>query len=236
MANKPVKPISLVDQVVEAMKTSILETEWKAGEKMPSESALAETYGVNRLTVRMALQKLSSLGVVETRVGEGSFVKEFSLPGYMNEITALYLKPETVQEVFALRALLEPECARLACETRSKEELAQLDVLLEEYERCKRAYRETREGLGALAEADMRFHEQICRMSHNRVFQDVAAFARNMIKLYILRLISARDEKWKRGELGDDEGDQHRQIYTAIAARDAAACNKAYLELIDYRL
>lgn len=235
MGNKPVKPISLVDQVVEAMKTSILESEWKAGEKMPSEAALAETYGVNRLTVRMALQKLSSLGVVETKVGEGSFVKTFSFSGYINEISAFYLKPEMVEEIFALRSLLELECARIACETRGEQDLAELRARLEEYERQKQIYRETGESLDAMAEADMLFHDQICRMSRNGVYQDVAAFARNLIKRYITRLVRERNEKWKRGELGDDEGDQHRQVYAAIAAQDADVCLKAYLELIDYR-
>lgn len=236
MANKPIKPISLVDQVVERMKTSIMESEWKAGEKMPSEAALAEEYGVNRLTVRMALQKLSSLGVVETRIGEGSFVKEFSFSGYLHEISAFYLKPETIEEVFALRTLLELECARIACEMRSELELAELRALLEAYEQCKRVFREMNEGLEALAEADMRFHDQICKMSHNSVYQDVAAFARNLIKRYITRLICSRNEKWKRGELGDQEGDQHRLVYAAIAAQDHIACRNAYLALIDYRL
>jgi len=236
MAQKRVKPISLVDQVSEELKASITAGEWNAGDKLPSEAALAETYGVNRLTVRMALQKLSTLGIVETRVGEGSFVKEFSFPGYLGEISDFYLSVGKVEEIFALRKLLELECARIACENRTEAELTELHALLERYLLLKSRQRRGEDCIEELAEADLRFHDQICRMSHNAVFVDVAGFARSMVKEYIVRLIGVRDEKWKQDGADESDTDQHRLVYEAIAAGDQEACRKAYLALIDYRL
>lgn len=47
----------------------------EAGGKIPSENELAQQFGVSRVTVRNALQKLSALELLETRFGEGSFVR-----------------------------------------------------------------------------------------------------------------------------------------------------------------
>ncbi len=236
MAQKRVRPISLVDQVSEELKGSIMAGEWKTGDRLPSEAALAEAYGVNRLTVRMALQKLSALGVVETRVGEGSFVKEFSFPGYLGEISDFYRRTEKIEEIFALRKLLELECARIACQSRTEEELAELNALLERYLLLKSRHRRGEDCLEELTEADLCFHDQICRMSHNAVFVDVAGFARSMVKEYIARLIGVRNEKWKQDGADESDTDQHRLVYEAIAAGDQEACRRAYLALIDYRL
>ena len=49
--------VSIVDQVCDAVKKDIMNGTWKAGEKIPSESELAEQFGVNRLSVRMALHR-----------------------------------------------------------------------------------------------------------------------------------------------------------------------------------
>ena len=89
--------ISVVDQVSEAIKQKVLDEVWKPGDKIPSESELADYFSVNRLSVRMALQKLSTLGLIETRVGEGSFVTDFSLQPYFSEIAALYSDKEKLR-------------------------------------------------------------------------------------------------------------------------------------------
>ena len=106
--------ISLVDQVCASIKQDIVDGIWKAGDKLPSESDFADAFGVNRLSVRMALQKLSTLGIIETRVGEGSFVRDFSLKPMLSEISVFYESKDRYNDVQQLRSLLEYECMRLA--------------------------------------------------------------------------------------------------------------------------
>ena len=67
---------SVSDQVFEQMRELILASEWKIGDKLPAETDLANHFGVSRSSVRQALQKLSAIGMVKTRVGEGSFVRQ----------------------------------------------------------------------------------------------------------------------------------------------------------------
>ena len=75
-----IRKVSASEQVCEAIQAQISSGVWKVGDKLPSESELAAKFGVNRLTVRMALQKLNALGIVETRTGSGTFVIEFDVP------------------------------------------------------------------------------------------------------------------------------------------------------------
>ena len=84
-----IRRLSVVDQVSDSIKQSLLDQVWKEGDKLPSEGELAEYYGVNRLSVRMALQKLSTLGLIETRVGEGSFVAHFSVQPIFSELASV---------------------------------------------------------------------------------------------------------------------------------------------------
>ena len=73
--NYKIKKQSAADLVCEKMKELILRKEWNTGEKIPSEMELAESFGVNRLTVRIALQRLHTLGLLDIRVGDGTYVR-----------------------------------------------------------------------------------------------------------------------------------------------------------------
>ena len=53
------KKTSAADAVFEALRSQISSGVWKVGDRLPSEGELAERYGVNRLTVRVALQTRS---------------------------------------------------------------------------------------------------------------------------------------------------------------------------------
>ena len=78
---------SVVEQISDVMNHSILTNEWKPNDKIPSETELANLFGVNRLSVRLAIQKLNTLGLTETRVGDGTYVKEFSLKPVLSQLT-----------------------------------------------------------------------------------------------------------------------------------------------------
>ena len=83
---KKVEKITAGEQVYQNLRENIVAQRWKADEKLPSETELATLYGVNRLTVRMALQRLNAIGLVETRVGDGTYVKKFEFSDYINAV------------------------------------------------------------------------------------------------------------------------------------------------------
>lgn len=61
----------IVQQLLEQMQTGKLQT----GDRLPTERQLMEILNVSRASVREALQTLTGMGVIEARVGEGTFVK-----------------------------------------------------------------------------------------------------------------------------------------------------------------
>lgn len=143
--------------IVEIIKSEDLEV----GERLPSESRLAEMFGVSRAIVREALVRLASDGITEARRGAGSFVK--SRPS--ERLTAFMPLSElpTTLGSYEVRFVLEAEAARLAATRRTAAEMAHVD-----------------EGLVRLREAllssepahveDMDLHRRIAEATGNPAF------------------------------------------------------------------
>lgn len=64
----------LFAQVRDALRGQILAGGLRPGDRLPSEAALVEHFGVSRITVRQALAELQASGLVQTVNGKGSFV------------------------------------------------------------------------------------------------------------------------------------------------------------------
>ena len=81
-----IKTKSLRTQVYAALKDKLMQGSWKEGDKLPSEQEFCTMFGVSKVTIRAALQQLEILGLVETRHGEGSYVKKFSVSRNMDTL------------------------------------------------------------------------------------------------------------------------------------------------------
>ena len=112
MAIKKVVKSSVSQQVFDQLREQILAGDWKPGDKLPSENELAAQFGVSRVTVRNALQKLSGLGLLETHFGEGSFVRGAGAEAALNQLVPLlYLGRETLRDILTFRRMLDgPIC------------------------------------------------------------------------------------------------------------------------------
>lgn len=64
-------------ELAEKMRARIIEGEFEPGARLPSETAISESYGVSRVTVRTALKLLESQGLVNVRHGSGTYVADF---------------------------------------------------------------------------------------------------------------------------------------------------------------
>ena len=238
---KKITHISAVDQVCAHLKEGILSGEWATGTKLPSEGDLSTLYGVNRLTVRMALQTLSTIGVVETRAGDGTYVKEFSIAHMFQNVSDFYYENKSFEEIYALRILIEVECSRLAILNATEAEKTELKQILDRYLEAKAACQELSvdenlnglvdENLNALVDVDLLFHYQICLMSHNSVYADVFAFTRELIRQYLSEIIYKRNNLWLQAKYSNDP-DSHIMIYEAICENDFEKCKEAYYKTV----
>ena len=71
----PVKNIKVYEVIMEEIKDIVKKGELKSGEKLPSERELADKLEVSRTSVREALKALTMLGLIESKHGEGNFIK-----------------------------------------------------------------------------------------------------------------------------------------------------------------
>src|SRR2546422_7051651 len=74
----PIKSTRIYEEIVRQVKAMIADGKLKGGDRLPPERDLAEKFVVSRTSVREALRALESLGLVEIRPGEGTFIPEVS--------------------------------------------------------------------------------------------------------------------------------------------------------------
>lgn len=109
-----------------------------AGDRLPSERELSSRLNVGRSSVREALRALELVGLIETRRGEGTFIRNFYDNGLVQLIAPFLLQDEkTIRDLLQTKRLLEKDMIRLVCnlpkETFSKV-LSKLHQVLEENE------------------------------------------------------------------------------------------------------
>lgn len=75
---------SIPDQVFESLIDAIRQDEIKPGEKLPSEHELCEMFGVSRPSVKTAIDRLKLLGIIEAKVGDGTYVREYTVSDFLN--------------------------------------------------------------------------------------------------------------------------------------------------------
>lgn len=90
------------------IKEYIRRNDLKPGDALPNEGRFAEEIGISRLSLREALKALDSLGIVETRHGEGVFVKAFSFDSILENLPyAMSMTDAQVKNLLYTRAYLE---------------------------------------------------------------------------------------------------------------------------------
>ena len=167
MAIKKVVKSSVSQQVFDQLREQILAGDWKPGDKLPSENELAAQFGVSRVTVRNALQKLSGLGLLETHFGEGSFVRGAGTEAALNQLVPLlYLGRETLRDILTFRRMVEGPICEIACRRATDGEIAQLRELLGQMERAGG-------DLAAFAQADSAFHCALARLTRSKMMQQI---------------------------------------------------------------
>ena len=107
-----IKRETLSEKVEAALREMLVSGRWKNGERILSEAELADMFGVSKLTVRTAVQRLSVQGLLEIRAGDGIFAKNFSVHEYLQKATDLYITAEMMDDVCEFRKILEIDCLR----------------------------------------------------------------------------------------------------------------------------
>lgn len=219
MAIQKVVKSSVSQQVFDQLRQQILSGSWKPGDKLPSENELAAQFGVSRVTVRNALQKLSGLGLLETRFGEGSFIRGPEAGAALNQLVPmLYLGRETLKDILTFRRMVEGPICEIACRRATDGEIAQLRELLDQMERSEA-------DLAAFARLDSRFHCMLARLTRSNMMQQIYQIIDDAIQ-------SSYRQNARRQSV-PVALHWYREILAAFEARDSARAREAMEQSLD---
>lgn len=212
--------IRIADQIAEQLEAMIAEGGLKAGDRLPAERQLAERLGVSRPSLREAIQKLISKGLLCSRPGGGTYVKNPREPGFADPLISLFREnPEYRFDVLEIRHALDSNAAFYAALRATDED--------------KQRIRERFNTMIALhgsddpmdeARADAAFHLAIVEASHNLVLLHVM---RGLFELLQNSISHNLDKLYTIPRVFEPLSDQHQKLMEAIIASKPEEARKA---------
>lgn len=223
MSFQPIKTRKIYEEIVEQLKDMLSRGELKPGDKLPSEREMAESLGVSRASVREALTALEAIGILDVRPGEGTYVKQTSI-AVTFESLALILAVERnpLAQMMEVRRVIETECAALAAQRATQEQLNRIEESLSQ---MKRAPTVTE----AVAH-DLHFHFAIAAATQNtillRMMNTVADLMHHTFR-------QDREGLYARTGKERQITREHEAIWQAIRDRDPGLARQKMLEHIN---
>ena len=213
----PIKSTRIYEEIVRQVKQLIAEGRLKTGDRLPPERELAEKFVVSRTSVREALRALESLGLIEIRPGEGTFVREVSVDALVGPLALMMTSQrEAIGELFEARRVLEPAIAALAASRATPDEVQEMERILESQAR------EVAAGRTGLAE-DAAFHTAIGAAAHNHAITRIVHAIMDL-------LTQSREDSLNTPGRPTRSHQDHRRVLQAIAKRNPSAARQAMLD------
>ena len=197
----------IFQDVVDQIQEAILEKRLKAGDMLPPERELRETFNISRGTLREALRVLEHKGLIEIRVGTGggSIVRQAGME-QLSETFTLMLRSGTlpVLEISEFREGVEGKISRLAAERASAKDIKLLEKLLN---KAKRHHDRGREGWQDFLRMDREIHKTLAAVSRNSLFQYAAQVIHDNISRYYDRFL-----EYSPGRMAENLNDLEEMI------------------------
>jgi len=160
MPIKPIKPKRISDQVLDQIRELIYRGKLKPGEKLMTEREMANAMNVSRTTIRDAIQRLVTMGLITQKQGKGTFVKPVDKVLENPLAKAMEVQSASLVDLLEVRIGLECNSASLAARRADEADITALAQSVEEMQH------EIENGrLGT--EADTAFHMAIAYAAKN---------------------------------------------------------------------
>lgn len=206
---RPINNTSIVQRVIDRMTKAMIHKELRPGDKIPTESELAESFGVGRNSVREAIKILVSYGVLEIRRPEGTFVTS----GFSNVMIDPLLygiilnDTESLESLKELREWVDIGVLHLAIKRADKNDIARLE---EKFAEMKAAFKEN--DIEKIFETDNNFHSALDSAAHNDLFSKISSLIRTLTGDIRMRTIKSMSKLKKLKELEN----AHKKLLDAV--------------------
>jgi len=197
---EPVRREGLASQIIERLKAYIVEHDLGPGARLPTERDLVGTLGVSRNVLREALKSLDAVGLIEIRVGDGTYVSEFDYSRLAGHVSFAISRSERKLQDFV--------------EARRTLELGALDVIaaridecaLDRLTECNRRLENASSPEEALA-ADLEFHTELLSIPGNPILSEFGLLVERLF-------VAARETAgW---DAAPGEAEVHRQLIESL--------------------
>ncbi len=219
--NDRIQKSTLVQDVTRRLRQMIFSDQLQPGDFLPSRKDLAAQFGVGVSTVHEAIQALHAVGLVESRPGKGTWVREDAmdtlihpkaLEGRLGELDA--------RLVYEARSVIEVALTELAAKRATPQDVDQIWQALNEMEAAL-------EDAEAFVEADLAFHLAVAKAGRNRLLEQFYHLSRKLLSEVITQLVQLPGVKLKSVEI-------QRMIARAIEKRDPNRARQAALDHMAY--
>jgi DNA-binding FadR family transcriptional regulator len=188
------------------------------GDRLPAERELAERLAVGRSTVREALKRWETLGIVEMRKGSGTYLR---MPLEQDDIhlpLTLRLKRDGLLKTLEIRRALEAEAAAVAATRATAEDIARIEEKLERMEAVHRLQ-------GSAGPEDWEFHLSIYEATGNPLFGQLVAIMYDAFHSFFTNPLQQPGFAGRSFPL-------HRELFEAIRRRDPETARAKVLAIL----
>lgn len=218
-----VKPRKIPDAVFQQLVSLISSGRLTPGEKLPSERTMAADMGVSRQSIREAIHRARTMGLIKVRQGGGTVIVS-SVAEQLKTPLAIILEEqaEKIFEFLEIRKLFEGWCVERAAQARKSANLREMQDLLRQMEHLE-------PGHSKWEQADLKFHSAIAGASHNIIAVHIMAGLRASFSSYF---------KAKKFVLGPERKEpllkQHESILEAIRQKSPQIAKMKIIEHLEY--
>ena len=160
--------LTLSQRIERTLENAIREKKLTTGSKLPTEREMCESFGVSRTALREALRRLNARGLISIQKGSGMYVSEMNIQDAIDTLNLYYdlkFDKHLLEQIIEVRAIFEPQIAKLAAQNRTPDDLEELKTLLHEFASC------DPDNTQKEADLDNRFHLAIAKAARNPIIQ-----------------------------------------------------------------
>ncbi len=216
-----VQRVHVRDIALEQLKRYISANDIVPGQKLPSERELAEQLGVARNSLREALRALETVGLIESRVGDGTFLVSHTGARIGRTIgLRLAIWGGTIIEIHTARKMIEIETARVAAENATESDIRKLAEQL--------YLMDMADHFRDYIVADMNFHRLIAQASKNQIVAEIVTNLTQMLEEIL--------KETPMAELSTraDNSSGHHRVFAAISTHNAPEAAQVMREHLNF--
>lgn len=216
----------IIQEILSQIKQQIANHTLKKGDRLPSERALAEMFGVARATIREALKVLEMMGLIECVQGSGNYIANNMESSLTEPLSIMFmLEQGNLMQVLQLRRALETASVEIAAKNIDEQTLQKLEQLCIQLEGTSDESEKTAN--------DRAFHYAISAASDNPLITTML----NAVSSLVENLITdARKLMLQEAHMSALINQQHRQVLNALKNKDArmaVAAMNAHMDAIE---